>query len=43
MSLALFLGAAVGGAALAAGGYLAAATVFGLLTLLALGAALALR
>ena len=43
MSLALFLGAAVGGAALAAGGYLGAATVFGLFTLLALGAALTLR
>lgn len=43
MSLGLFLGAAVGGAGLAAGGYLGAATVFGLLTLLALGAALTLR
>lgn len=43
MSLALFLGAAVGGAALAARGYLGAATVFGLFTLFALGAALTLR
>jgi predicted MFS family arabinose efflux permease len=43
MSLGLFLGAAVGGAGLAAGGHPGAATVFGLLTAAALGAALTMR
>jgi len=43
MSLGLFLGAAAGGAGLAAGGYLGAGAVFGALTMIALGAALSIR
>lgn len=43
MSLGLFLGAAAGGAGLAAGGYLGAGAVFSAFTVLALGAALSVR
>ncbi|MBG6181252.1 MFS transporter [Arthrobacter sp. CAN_A1] len=43
MSLGLFLGAAAGGAGLAAGGYLGAGAVFSAFTVLALGAALSIR
>ncbi len=43
MSLGLFLGAAAGGAGLAAGGYLGAAAVFGVFTALSIVAATAVR
>lgn len=43
MNLGLFLGAAAGGAGLAAFGYLGAAAVFGALTVLSLGCALTIR
>lgn len=43
MSLGLFLGAAAGGAGLAAGGYPGAAVVFGLFTALCVAAAATVR
>lgn len=43
LNLGLFVGAAAGGAGLATGGYLGAAAVFGALTVLSLGCALAVR
>ncbi|GAB3453626.1 MFS transporter [Actinophytocola sediminis] len=43
MSLGLFVGAAAGGAGLAAGGYLGAAAVFGAFTALSIGAAATVR